>query len=239
MRHVLPFSFVAVTVLAQNTGRPTFEVASIRPGGSIFSTRPEIANGTIRWSTQLAYLVGYAYDLDFSRVASKQKNFGSVYNVEAKFDASATNEQIRLMVKSLLSDRFKMQAHTVTSTGDGYALLIGKGGIKVSEAPVGRDSFASAILPRDRPGVVEITAKSATFTQLAVTLARSMKTPVWDRTGRSGVYDFHFFYATDPAIGDAPWIGTALQESLGLNLEKQKGPVDTLVVDRIEEPSEN
>ena len=69
-----------------------------------------------------------------------------------------------------------------------------------------------------------------------------MQTPIWDRTGLTGNYDFEFRYVGNPdsaSDADAPWLGTALQDRLGLLLEKAKGPSVTLVVDQVEEPSEN
>jgi uncharacterized protein (TIGR03435 family) len=71
--------------------------------------------------------------------------------------------------------------------------------------------------------------------QLAETLQRLLGQPVWDHTGLAGNYHFAFRYARDDASDTgAPTLATALKESLGLQLEKQKGPVETLVVDRID-----
>ena len=81
-----------------------------------------------------------------------------------------------------------------------------------------------------------------TMPQLAETLQRSISLPVWDRTGLLGIYDFALRYAEGLSIDletDAPSLATALQESLGLKLAKQKGPIETLVIDYIEKPSEN
>jgi uncharacterized protein (TIGR03435 family) len=78
--------------------------------------------------------------------------------------------------------------------------------------------------------------------QLAATLERSTRMPVWDQTGLSGNYSFTFRYARDLGADSAtgePFLPTALRESLGLELKKQKGPLETLVVDSIAEPSEN
>ena len=80
------------------------------------------------------------------------------------------------------------------------------------------------------------------MSQLAETLQRVNKMPVWDRTGVSGNYDFVFRYSQPLRADlqtDAPSLATALQENLGLRLEKRKGPVETLVIDYIDEPSEN
>jgi hypothetical protein len=91
-----------------------FDVASVKPGGDI------------------CYLIGYAYRLDFSRVSGPK--CGSVYSLEAKFDPAATDDEVRMMIQSLLTDRFKMRAHRVTKQANGLALAIAKGGLKIAEA---------------------------------------------------------------------------------------------------------
>jgi uncharacterized protein (TIGR03435 family) len=233
-------------------------VASIKPGGDIFSTRPERLVGRIRWTTQLAYLIGYAYHLDFSRVDGE--GLGSVYSLEATFDPAATDDQARLMIQSLLADRFKMRAHRATREADGFALLIAKGGLKIKEAkaddeppplPNGfrgaslsmrAESFISATLPES--GVVQIIGRKVSMAQLAQTLQRSIGMPVWDRTGLAGNYYFAFRYAEGLSADlDAqvayPQLSAALQESLGLEMKKSRGPLETLIVDHIESPTEN
>ena len=218
-----------------------FEIASVKPGGDIFSTRPERSAGRIRWTTQLSYLIGYAYRLDFSKISCAI--CASVYSVEATFDPSSTDDQVRGMLQSLLAGRFKMRAHRVTTEADGYALVTAKGGLKIKEVkPAGEpaESYVSATMPA--AGVLAVTGRRASMSQFAESLQRHAGLPVWDRTGLSGTYDFAFRYAqglgTDSQT-DAPSLATALQESLGLKLEKQKGPVGTLLIDHIEEPAEN
>jgi uncharacterized protein (TIGR03435 family) len=66
--------------------------------------------------------------------------------------------------------------------------------------------------------------------------------PLWDRTGLQGKYDFAFRFSQDPSADsqtDAPSLSTALRENLGLILQKQRGPLETLVIDHLDQPSEN
>jgi uncharacterized protein (TIGR03435 family) len=80
--------------------------------------------------------------------------------------------------------------------------------------------------------------------------------PVVDKTGLSGNFDFTLVFAPDQsssmpgpppgvpappvaAIADAPVLPTALQEQLGLKLEAERAPIDYLVIDRVERPTEN
>jgi uncharacterized protein (TIGR03435 family) len=218
---------------------PTFEVVSIRLGGDTFSTRPQISGGRFLWTAQVAHLIGYAYDLDASNVSSTSRVFGSVYVVEATFDPAASTDQVRQMVQTLLVERFKMRVHRITTEVDGYVMRAGARGIKIKEASGDEASTIFSTMPTQ--GVVAITARRASMTELAQTLQRSLRTPVWDRTGITGRYDFWFRYANvnaSPEV-DVPWAGTALEESLGLMLEKQKGPLETVAVDHIEEPTPN
>ena len=102
------------------------------------------------------------------------------------------------------------------------------------------------------PGGVK--AGSATMAMLATLLRQSLDRPIVDMTGLGGTFDFDLQFAagrgfgvgtlprnvaTDPAADDSPSIFTALQEQLGLKLEPGRGPVDVLVIDRVEPPTEN
>jgi uncharacterized protein (TIGR03435 family) len=168
------------------------------------------------------------------------------YIINAAFEPNAKESEIRLMLQSLLAERFNLRLHRDIKEVDGYAISVGKGGSKMKEsaatdqpAPGIRDRFVSAIL--SSAGTM-ITGRRATLAQLAETLGRNLESPMWDRTGLQGEYDFTFRYAQDVGADtqtDAPSLTTALRESLGLILQKQRGPVETLVIDHVEPPSEN
>ena len=97
---------------------------------------------------------------------------------------------------------------------------------------------------------------AAPMEMLAQVLSNTMGRPVLDKTGLTGKYDFVLEWTPDvgadareqgfgdgintpaPAPG-GPTIFTALQEQLGLRLDSQKGPVENIVIDRVEKPSEN
>jgi uncharacterized protein (TIGR03435 family) len=86
-------------------------------------------------------------------------------------------------------------------------------------------------------------------------LSQQLARPVIDRTGLDGKYNFELMYALDPLQSDpfgpptrnspsrpddnSPSIFTALEEQLGLRLESARGPIEVLVVDHAEKPSEN
>jgi uncharacterized protein (TIGR03435 family) len=123
-------------------------------------------------------------------------------------------------------------------------------------SPPGRDGTLSAYCGSfsivGRPGGLRDAGNNVTMDQMIALLGNYMDRPVVDRTGLNGTYDFTFEFAlpiglgsqpaTDPSASDPsapPSIFTAIQEQLGLKLESQTGPVDVLVIDHVEEPSEN
>jgi uncharacterized protein (TIGR03435 family) len=235
---VILIAATALPLLAQQPP-PRFEVASVRLGGDAFSTRPQIAGSRFLWTTQVAYLIGYAYDLDPSRVSSTSPVFKAVYVVEATFDPAASPDRIRQMVQTLLAERFKMRVHRVTTEVDGYVMRAGARGIKIKEASGDEASTIFSTMPSQ--GVIEMTGRRASMAELAQELQRTLRTAVGDRTGITGRYDFAFRYAdvnASPEV-DLPWAGTALEDSLGLILDKQKGPFETVAVDHVEEPTPN
>ena len=103
------------------------------------------------------------------------------------------------------------------------------------------------------PQLVRLPGCYATMAELASVMQRSaFDRPVVDRTGLSGRYDFDLEFAPDQSVfGGAlgrsastddsakPGLFTAIQQQLGLKLEAAKGPVDALVIDYVERPSEN
>ena len=93
-----------------------------------------------------------------------------------------------------------------------------------------------------------ITAKAVTATVLASLLGPAVRRPVINRTGLPGTYDVELRWTpsdlaaparSESALGDTPDIFTAMQEQLGLKLEPSRAPVDILVIDRVERPTEN
>ena len=164
------------------------------------------------------------------------------------------------MIRAVFADRFKLQTHTETRERPVYALVPAKGGVKLTPAKAGGDTLivpamgttvrpATGWLGYSRTGIVAGNMTMAEFAAQMGTM--KLGRPVQDRTGLTGRYNFKLDFApitvsTAPAAeGTAaapdafPDIFTAIQEQLGLKLEPSKGPVDVLVIDHIERPTEN
>jgi uncharacterized protein (TIGR03435 family) len=75
---------------------------------------------------------------------------------------------------------------------------------------------------------------------LAASLENQLRRTVVDKTGLAGAWDFQGAWEIEPGPDSAaPSIFTGVREQLGLRLVPQKGPVNTLVIDQAERPSEN
>jgi uncharacterized protein (TIGR03435 family) len=131
-----------------------------------------------------------------------------------------------------------------------YALEIAKNGPTLKESTASPDDPAKLINVVYRKKIV-LPARNATMSEFASVMQRAiLDRPVVDKTGLSGRYDFDLTWAPDetqfggevrPAPEDAPSppFFEAVQQQLGLRLEATRGPVEALVVDNVDRPSEN
>jgi bla regulator protein blaR1 len=240
---------------------PAFEVASVKPSrsddlrGPTYGFRPgglEVTNGTLKGIIQMAYDVP-----DFQISGGPGWINSERFNISAKAagpDSADPRERIqntRRMLQALLAERFQLQVHRETREIPQYALVIGKNGARLTGAAApDSETRGSGI----RAGCGQMTGTRATMANLAFALTRQMGRPVMDRTGLGGRYDFQVEWAPDtgcagppaapgsdaqPDVTDRPSIFTALQERLGLKLEAVKGPVEVVVIDRVERPAAN
>ena len=167
----------------------------------------------------------------------------------------------RLMMQALLADRFQLRVHSVSKQLPIYDLVVAKGGFKLKDADPKND-YTNGIKGPDgvsHGGMMSfdgrhLKAQAIPIPGLANMLSRNLQREVVDKTGLTGKYDFTLTWAPeenemaappggkqDMAVSapSGPSIFTALQEQLGLKLDSTKGPVDTIVVDHVEMPSEN
>jgi bla regulator protein blaR1 len=167
--------------------------------------------------------------------------------------------EMDLMLQSLLEERFQLRFHRETKELPVYALAIAKGGLKLQAGTCAeydpnnppprpapgqkRPSFCGNLSAGGRGPTQKLDAFAITMTQFLGFLPNYTKRVVIDKTGFTGTFDAHFVFALDGAPpqddNPAPSLFTALEEQLGLKLESTKGPVEILVIDHVERPSEN
>lgn len=233
-------------------GQPAFEVTSVRVTGRSSgekSRRENIqfdpASLTMR-SISLKAAIRWAYHVMPYQVSGPDWLDTERYDIAARTAAPAREEQLRLMLQTLLADRFKLQLHRQTRELSAYVLSVGKNGPKFHES--GSEGEFDV---KPDPGRMSVTVRRAPVSQLVEILSNVLHTPVVDLTELKGRYDVTINAAkyaaelTPKAAGEAPadlaaLILTAVQEELGLKLESRKVPLDLLIIDHVEKaPTEN
>jgi uncharacterized protein (TIGR03435 family) len=234
---------------------PVFEVATIKP------SRPELQGKGFRvqgrrfstLNTSLSDLVTFAYGLH-----PRQITGGPGWLETEKYDLGAepdgegqpNDRQWKTMLQKLLADRFKLTFHRDTKELSVYAIVVGKGGPKLMKTEGDPNGLPGLFFG----GLGVLPARNATMADFAgVMQSAVLDRPVVDHTGLQGRYDFLLKWTPDefqfgglgikvPPPSDnaaAPDLFTAFQEQLGLKLESTKAPVEILVIDHVEKPSEN
>jgi uncharacterized protein (TIGR03435 family) len=145
------------------------------------------------------------------------------------------------MLQDLLAERFKLVLHRDTRTIRALVLEVARNGPKLEKAEAG-EAGTNTSSGNTR---LSIDAHNTDMDLFAKVLAREMDLPVVNHTGLEGVFNFKLHWTPDkarPADGvatEGASIFTAIQEQLGLRLRAEKAPVEILVIDHVERPSEN
>ena len=231
--------------------RRHFEVASIKPnkgpsrilvnpleylpGGRFTATNATLVDIIVRvYPTRRIQMQGGPEWIDSER-----------FDIVAKADAA--DGEIKAgewqeMVQTLLEDRFKLSFHHETKEMPVLALVAGKNPPKLEPSKDGEETVARV---GNRGQVI---FQRMSMVGLVNTLSNIIHQPVVDKTGLPGFFDFTLdtsLLVTTPS--DGPMRGdtlgdsvlSAVQEQLGLKLERQKTPLEITVIDHAERPTEN
>lgn len=236
---------VSGAVYGQSAVTRQFEVASVKPSNADPSSsgintghgRLDANNVTLKRCIMGAYGVG-----------PQQISGGPDWLESDRFEISAKADQpinddavLMVMLQGLLAERFKLLLHRETRTLPAFVLEVAKSGPKLEKAEPGE---ARTNTSTSNIGVI-IAAHNADMNSFARILARKTDLPVVNHTGLEGIFNFNLHWTPEGArpvdggaMGGAS-LFTAIQEQLGLRLRSQKAPVEILVIDHVEKPSEN
>ena len=257
-------AFFMGSVLVAQTPRPTFEVASIRqwiPGPDIQGGANSLqVNGQFdRSRTTVQSLIQFAFDLQPYQVVGgpewiRRTNFA----VHARGDRSASLPQLRAMVQALLEDRFKLTARSERREMRTYVLTLARPDRRLGAGlkPAANGKCQNVVLPANRPPGAIGASGCGPLSGLTMLLSNALASPVVDKTGLNGVYGYAFYHSREglaiptrsvdpnaqappPDTGNAPSLMTALREQLGLRLNVAREPVPVVVVDSVQQPTEN
>jgi len=265
-------------LFAQLPADPAFEVASVKsnrtddPATTLFPLGPGDAyaanGGRFRATNQpLITYLRFAYRLGPGDLLGLP---GWIYNerfdIEARANGEPAKDQMRLMMRSLLKERFKLGVHTEQRTQDIFDLELARPGqtgprlrahqtddkcasiFELPTLPCGSRGFVTIGNPGDRVRIVGNDEPMDRIAQALKSPASGIDRHIRDRTGLSGTFDLSLEWSVVSDTVQTPLTSQddvpprfleALKAQLGLTLNSTKGPVDVLVVDRVERPTEN
>jgi uncharacterized protein (TIGR03435 family) len=236
-----PPRFAAATVRRNLSGEQRVD-AQTSPGG-----RVTITNTSIR--DLIRNVFGLA---DFQITGGPDWLSGERYDIVATAGTDAARPQLMLMMRELLAERLKLAFHYEMRETPVYALRLVRADRRLGPQlrATGIDcTAASAAAARDatqRACGFDVSGRSLTATGMSIAsltqrLALLSGRTVTDHTGLAGLYDLQLRWAPDgisSAGGDDPSLFTALREQLGLTLDSTRAPVQVLVIDAVERPTE-
>ncbi len=230
---------------------PAFDVVSVKPVEHIvgldYNNRLTYSsNGLTARNITLKRLITEAYRLQLSQVSGPSWIDHNEYDIDARTAGAATREQMTLMLRSLLAERFHLKQHSEVREMRVYDLTVGKSGVKIHAVSDEETAVAQA-----GPHFHGDMRKFADFLAVMFTvpapsspsepvIAGGPQIPVLDKTGLTGIFDF--------SVDMRPELGTdgfamgqrVLQDQLGLSVESRKENVVIVIVDDAAKiPTEN
>ena len=240
----------------QQPTKPAFEVASVKVNQSMSQDMGlnrtlggglEVKNGTLRT------LVSFAYDIRGDQISGGPSWLDTErYDILAKAPAGVkisnpdtpwmapADDPVRARLQTLLAERFHLAVHRETKEMTVFALVQDKAGAKLQPWKEG-----DLPGPSMRLEYTKLTCRKYTMQLLASNiLSARLGTTVVDKTGITGEYNFVMTFGPDQPASkgsstDGPAFLEALRDQLGLRLERQKGPVEMLVIDHAEKAEAN
>ncbi len=249
MRHVV----IGLALLLGQTSAPAFEVVTIKandglsrggasgwqPGG-----RYQAKNLPGNMLVQIAYGTPQRALLGYQLVDAPSWLNNARYDIAGKVRTDLASTELKELaakgpqyLQSLLADRFKLRVHHETRQLQRYRLTRAR-----TDGALGprlrRSACATADACAMQYGPNRYKFEGITIARFAADLSGNLAQVIADDTGLAGRYDLELEWSLDQT-DDKPSLFTAIQEQLGLNLVAERGPVDVVVIDHIERPTED
>jgi uncharacterized protein (TIGR03435 family) len=251
-------ALLASGLLAQT--RSSFDVASVKrqsaAPASFAEARVIRGQGRFRMNKPLKGFIVDSYNLDPAQIIGGPAWAESdVFTIDARTRQDATADDMKAMMRSLLEDRFHLKAHHEQRPLAHFDLVLARSDGKLGPGVVP----GGTCTPEDRPKVAmppeaEQARKQffcGTTAAVVELMSTALEALVVDRTGLTGRFSFNI-YSSPEAVGrlrpatpvssvdpSLPSLPAAVREQLGFNVESTKSPVDVLVIDSVDPPTEN
>jgi uncharacterized protein (TIGR03435 family) len=242
----IPVLLLITAASAFAADRKAFDVASIRPAERGRESTVFEPGGVTMRNTRLSACIRWAYGVQQFQISGPGWIDEARFDIVAKAATPAPEADVKLMMQTLLADRFKLVFHHETKELPALVMTVGKNGHKLTPTDVeGTPTFQT--------GKMNLTGRGATLAQLINFVSGEIRQPIIDQTGLTGKYNYFLdinAYVTEEmmksAAPDGPpheaatIIAQAVQAQLGLKIESKKMPIEMLVIDAMEKsPTEN
>jgi uncharacterized protein (TIGR03435 family) len=241
IRAAVLFFPAAALVFSAPAADLRFEVASIKPsapGSKLGTIYP--APGRQRYvgiSVSLKLMMTVAYRVNYEQISGPGWISDDLFDVNAEADKPSTIEELHVMLRNMVADRFKLRMHTETRVRPVYMMSVDKSGVKMKPSETAGDPQVS------EPAAGSLVGHFTPMSHFAWLLGLFVDRPIVDRTGLKDVYDFTLTWnpdlTTDAQADSAPGLFEALRKQLGLRLDAQSGPLEVMVIDHAERPDPN
>lgn len=268
MRRILIVVFAIGATLPALAQTPRFEVASVKPSapnqlsseinfGRVGSAR--IANQALR------DIIGWAYDIGSPSIAGDPAQYRLVggpaallsrpFDIEARTSPDATIADKKAMLRTLLSERFKLRMRRETRQIPIYAVTLANktpgAGLKpstiVCDSDEGRALRAAnfdkptpcSVARSELVGGIRFFRGAGPMSAMVRQMHSPLDRPVVDETGLTGNYEWSFTYRGPRQEIDAPLFEDAIRQNLGLRIVAKTGPYEVHVIDSVEMPTPN
>jgi uncharacterized protein (TIGR03435 family) len=230
---------------------PAFEVASITPCKPGTPANPGEHMGLVQFTapggrfkasaTTVKFLLEWAYGMQQSQHSGGPAWIDTErYDIVAKAEGNATDAQMKLMVQTLLADRFQLKMRHEKKELTAYVLSVGKTPPKLFPPKEGetRGIRVAPVMGADqKANTMHVIATRFSLAQLCDTFSRQMGAVMVNQTGLDGEYDFALDLTPDeihPSPVDPSLLMAGLREQLGLVLKSQKTLVDYWAIEGAE-----
>jgi uncharacterized protein (TIGR03435 family) len=246
---LLAYQLVAAASCAQPKAtvatEPRFEVASVRASGTVGFRLPVINGpfsvasrafrytpGRVTCDMPLGVIIGEAFSLESWQLSGPSWLDTDTFDIIATMPGGATKATARLMLRTLLVERFGLKFHSEQKQFPVYDLVVGKSGHKLQEVVPPSGGYRTT----QSPG--RFSATAIPIGRFADWLSSVAGRPVIDMTDITGAYKIEMIWNPDPENDptdprrDAGILSAVLQ--LGLKLEPRKAAIDILVIDHLD-----
>jgi uncharacterized protein (TIGR03435 family) len=229
---------------------PAFEAVDLRPspaGGSSTPAKASFSGGTFTMrSASVADMIGIAYGVhDYSLSGAPGWVERDRYDLTARTPATTPPETIKLMLRAMLTDRFRLASHAEEKSMSVFALTMGKGAPKLQPGDVSGGAGCQLHLPPRTPDLVTdnvYVCRNMTMEAFASTLhglaTSYLTSPVVDFTGLKGAWNFDVAWTSKGSLQITGAAGItvfeAVDKQMGLKLEEQRRPMPIFVIDHVE-----